>query len=353
MGDGQDNNFNALRFWAATAVLFSHSFPLGAGLQDPLQALTNDSTSSIGSVAVIVFFVISGYLIASSYDRSNDPLTFIWCRILRIFPGLIVALLVIALIIGPIFTTLPLADYFSDPATYRFTISNLPVFLYPSDSLPSLFMTNPFPGKVSGSLWTLGFEFRCYLLVLLLGVTRLLNLPVAMVLFGVATAIVAFVSRSHFLLWYAAYFSGAFMAGAIYFLCRLKPAAVWVWISVAGIGMCMAFRVPLNLALMSAGAYLTLSLATAKHFRVPHLARFGDLSYGIYVYAFTVQQSIAHLMGSWSTWYFNAAIALPVVLLLAAASWNLVERRALLYKSIMRSARRRTAEHEQGRLRQS
>src|SRR5215471_10228866 len=71
----RQNNFDALRFWAAVAVLWSHAFPLGEAIQDPLTVLTHGQTS-IGSMAVAVFFVISGYLITWSYKRTDAPRRF-------------------------------------------------------------------------------------------------------------------------------------------------------------------------------------------------------------------------------------------------------------------------------------
>jgi peptidoglycan/LPS O-acetylase OafA/YrhL len=78
--------------------------------------------------------------------------------------------------------------------------------------------------------------------------------------------------------------------------------------------------------------YLTVYLGLTN-FRRAGLLRYGDLSYGIFLYGFVVQQTVAHLL-PWSRhWYLNFAIALPLTVLVAAVSWHFVERPALGLRS--------------------
>src|SRR5690606_6733938 len=89
---GSDNAFGVLRLFFATLVIFSHAFPLSGFGKDGLFLLSGGK-ESIGGVAVIGFFIISGYLITKSGSR-NDVLQFLWRRALRIFPAFWVALIV-------------------------------------------------------------------------------------------------------------------------------------------------------------------------------------------------------------------------------------------------------------------
>src|SRR5439155_23209736 len=105
------NNFDLLRLLAALSVIFSHAFLLAENSQDhdPLMLLTGGQ-AILGLAGVFVFFTISGYLITQSFETTASPVVFLAKRALRIFPGLILCLVVCAFVIGPLVTKLPLAD---------------------------------------------------------------------------------------------------------------------------------------------------------------------------------------------------------------------------------------------------
>ena len=97
--NNRDNNFNLIRFIAASLVLYTHSYALVIGTGDA-EPLRNSIGMTWGSIAVDVFFVISGFLIASSFFERNNIVAFVWARILRIYPALIVAIIFCVLIIN-------------------------------------------------------------------------------------------------------------------------------------------------------------------------------------------------------------------------------------------------------------
>src|SRR5215467_14892991 len=107
MGADRRNNFDALRLAAAVSVVFSHSFLIAEGTQDHewLIRLTGNQ-SILGLVGVFVFFAISGFLVTQSFEQTGDPWRFLAKRALRIFPGLFVATLLSAFVLGPLVTTL-------------------------------------------------------------------------------------------------------------------------------------------------------------------------------------------------------------------------------------------------------
>ena len=113
------NNFDFLRFIGAFLVIFSHSFVLTSGFNngEPLFNLTGILT--LGGTGLLIFFVISGFLIAQSWNIHNSPSQFIWNRLIRIVPGLIGVAVVTVFIIGPLVTTFPLSDYFKNPMTLK------------------------------------------------------------------------------------------------------------------------------------------------------------------------------------------------------------------------------------------
>ena len=174
---GRDNNFNLIRMLAATAVLVSHAWPLvlGSGAIEPLEALTG---YPLGTMAVFVFFALSGFFISASFDRAGTITDFLAARGLRLFPGLFVSLIFVALIMAPFATSLSLSDYLANFNTWQFFLRNL-TLAKPQYTLPGVFEANPYPA-VEGSIWTLVHEVMCYGLVFLAGICGLLRRRTAM-----------------------------------------------------------------------------------------------------------------------------------------------------------------------------
>src|SRR5262245_25227928 len=117
----RENNFDALRFWAALVVLWSHAFPIAHGSEqhEPLYALSGGQ-STLGAVAVSLFFVISGYLITRSFERSASAWDFVRARLLRIMPALLVVLLLTAFVLGPVLSGWSLAEYLRSSVVYKY-----------------------------------------------------------------------------------------------------------------------------------------------------------------------------------------------------------------------------------------
>ena len=139
------NNFDTLQFLAALAVLWSHGFSASMGTErwEPLQVVS-DGQTTLGTVAVAIFFVISGYLIAQSFERSRSVWRFAKARILRIVPGLLIVLILLGVVIGPMVTVLPLIEYLESREFYRYILLNGSLLGY-SGRLPGVFVDNPSP----------------------------------------------------------------------------------------------------------------------------------------------------------------------------------------------------------------
>ena len=148
------NNFDLLRFVAATLVLIDHSFVLTGrhGLPGPFVYET------LGGFAVAVFFIISGFLVAGSWQRTPDLGTYAAKRALRIVPAYAAVIALCALVLGPLVTELSLGRYFGHPQTWSY-FWNLTFFRL-HYSLPGVFSGNPFPHAVNGSIWTLPIEIK-------------------------------------------------------------------------------------------------------------------------------------------------------------------------------------------------
>jgi peptidoglycan/LPS O-acetylase OafA/YrhL len=336
------DNFTLLRLALALAVVVSHAASVGTGrhTDEPLYALTG---YTLGEHGVNGFFAVSGFLVAMSWERRGGALPFAMARILRVYPGLIAAALVTALVIGGAMTTRPLAAYLGAGETWRMIWQTITVFKSAS-ILPGVFEGNPLRWPIS-TVWTLRYELMCYAGLLAYGVLGGFRRP-ALMLAGAALAALALVVLG---------FRGEipkgpetslrlpliFFCGSLMWLYRdripvtpLIVAAVLVELPLAA----LAFP-PLYKPLLFVGsAYIFLWIAIAPGLSHPRLEPPGDISYGVYLYGWPVQQTLQALFPAQSGWTMLPA-ALALTCILAALSWVFVEKPALRFKSRFMAAR--------------
>lgn len=331
--DPRSNALNAWRLVLATEVILWHSWPL-TGNEVPIEWV-----KQLGSqVPVDAFFAVSGFLITSSWMRKPHLRQFAAARALRIFPGLWVCLLVTAFLIAPISVLVQRGSVWAmmssgSPVWYVIDNALLYPFYVGIDGTPK---DVPWPGVWNGSLWTLLFEMVCYVAVAILGATGLLKrsatIPVA---FGLSLCLAAVVGYPVFAMTtipqMISRFAVTFAAGALVYQYRDKIPANWTLVGVGGLivvlsGFTGNYRligaVPLAYVVIVSGSLL-------KHRR---LNLRNDLSYGVYIYAFPIQQllMVAGVVLHPALFFVVAtAITLP----LAAGSWFVVEKRALALKS--------------------
>jgi peptidoglycan/LPS O-acetylase OafA/YrhL len=310
----EKNNFNSMRLWASLAVLVSHGFPLATGknLGEPVHRFSHGQTT-LGTIAVTVFFAISGYLITRSFIRSRDPLKFMIARVLRLYPALIAVLVVLAFGLGPLLTTLSLAGYMEGIKPARYVAGNL--LFVGVDNLPGVFEHLPFRNAVNGSLWTLRYEVACYGIVLALGVTRLLRWEIALALL-LACVADRWIGR----LGVYSLFGLPFATGSLMMLANL-PRRAWAAMLCAAASV-VSLRVggfELISGTMGAYAIVTFGAAYGRVLRDP-VPLIGDLSFGIYVWAYPIEQLSAWFLGSAASWW--AIVLLSVGPTLAFAWLN-------------------------------
>lgn len=341
----RQNNFNALRLIAAIMVLVSHCFAL-TGRADPFGSL---SGQTLGELGVSIFFAISGFLIAKSWSTDPAPWRYALKRGLRLLPALIVAVLVTALIVGPVVSTLSPSSYFASPGVYRYIAENS-VLDTINGRLPGVFVQNVYPGAVNGSLWTLPVEAIAYIGAAVLGVLGAFNRRWILAVISFAVLFVGStlsVTYSSFHVTGAAggdltavlYLAGLFNAGVVLFVMRDRVVLRWdiaaglliLWIAAFGTEW-------VRPAALIAIPYLVLTLAYRTPRSVSVITRPGDLSYGIYVYAFPAQQVAAYAFGpKLGPFGMLGVVALPVYGL-AFLSWRLIEAPALRLKPRARRA---------------
>lgn len=327
------NNFDALRILAALSVIFSHSFLIaeGTGANEPLNRLTGNQCM-LGLAGVFVFFAISGFLVTQSFEQTQNPIRYLIKRCLQIFPGYLVILVLTAFVLGPIVTTLSLAEYFSRPEPYWYVLDNA-VFSLKVHELPGVvFVDNPVGLEVNGSLWSLGLEFDMYLMVLALGVLRLIKLPVCLALIVLGMACIKIDALGFLGGW--GWMLGFFAAGMVIYKMRHLRIFHPNIALFAGLGLVLTcfydgafiFMFPIF------GCYLALYLALNPNLPIIPAARYGDLSYGLYIYGWPSQQLVIWMMRGHAAWWQLFILSTLLAGALAFLSWHLVEKRALRLK---------------------
>ena len=332
------NNFDSLRLIFAVLVIFSHSFPItrGSNSTEPLSMLTHGQVT-FGNISVWGFFVISGFLITQSWQRAPNVGKYLMRRIGRIYPGFAVNAMLTALVVVPIA---------ADPGAY-FPVS-LSSFLLntlrlQSFEYPLVFIHNP-SGALNGSLWSVPFEFWCYLGVMVLGLASLLRRRwVVVVLFVLVIAFHLYLDVTGWLpgggilgrvVGYPVFWAAVlpfFLAGAMFQLygaCRFLRAP---FVGLAAALLLSSSFIPHGfvITMPTCGAYLLMALAYLPLLHPLNLGRFGDFSYGTYLYAFPIQQLLVqYAHGHISPWLLFA-LATPLTLLVGVLSWFVVERHFL------------------------
>jgi peptidoglycan/LPS O-acetylase OafA/YrhL len=332
-----------LRLAAATLVLISHSYAL-AGHAEPRIGRT-----TLGVMGVEIFFAISGFLVTSSWLARPRAGAFVFKRALRILPALALTVVLTAFVLGPLVSARPAGTYLGSRAPASYVADNL-IAVSTGNAvgdlayrLPGVFVTNR-TSVVNGSLWTLPVEIRAYLLVLLLGLAGLLlrrlwvvvgagllllalpasaagwsgvggivewrdshSDPVLLTIFGIAALLYVYRERVPLRPWLAAVALAAWVVGT-----GVLESSVLVALSVPYLVIYAAYEAPRGLR---------------------RLTRPGDVSYGLYLLAFPVAQTILHVTGGDGLAPpALLAITFPVTYLLALLSWRMVEQPALALK---------------------
>lgn len=332
------NNFDAIRMLAALSVLISHQYAL-TGLAEPMIL----GVATLGGLGVMVFFSISGFLVAQSWMADPCVWRFLLKRLLRIWPALAIVVVLSAVVMGAIVSTLSAGEYFAHPL-FRAYFRNLHFML--SDKLPMQFSGNAKPDWINGSLWTIPLELKCYValcaLGLLGGFKRVPMLPL-LALAGATAYFMLLPQIAHigFLRWlpdkaYVILLGLFFLAGAAlqrfsYRTTRRRPLTVPLLFSCLACGIAVVARQPM-LALWLAVPSLTVAAGQAATPFLRRFGRFGDLSYGMYLYAFPVQQLLIWIYKDRLPWSAMLCMSVLLTAMCAFFSWHFVEKWALRWK---------------------
>lgn len=352
-----NNNFDFLRFIAAVAVIVYHSCAVTGNGPLYFYILTKGQLA-LGDLSVYVFFMISGYLIVGSYLRLNNVFKYLLLRSLRIFPALIVVILLTVFLIGPIITKVPLNTYFHTPLTYTY-LKN--IFLYPMQYALTGFDTKASSSQdlaINGSLWTLSYEFTCYLTIALFGVFRLLNKYTIILLFVLSLFLkLAFIPVFHpgehiwlhVWLWKITEFAHLslesiskffcyFYAGSLFYIYKDKIVYSYKYALIAAfiIFVCCVAGHELDLILPLFGTYLVFYIAFNEKIKLHNFGKYGDFSYGIYIYGFLIQQLVVLAFHGKMDNTINYLISIPIAIICGILSYHLIEKPCINLKKYIK-----------------
>jgi peptidoglycan/LPS O-acetylase OafA/YrhL len=349
---GRNNNFNLLRFLAASLVIVYHEYCItGTSVTtESIFRLTRGRDDG-GGLAVVLFFIISGFLVTQSFVGRGGRLTeFLSARVLRIFPALWVAV-PFTIIVSSYASAVPWGRYLTHPQTLAFWWHDS--FLWNMRfTLPGAFLHVPLARNVNGSLWTLPTEFRMYLVCAGVG------------LLGI------YASRAVFNALALTYLLAAFVTKfeALPFVQNDLHVASWVFAFILGAALYVnrdyiRLSIPLALLLLAATypfqnsgigrievlpmiGYATLCFCLHPKLHFPAFHRIGDYSYGLYIYAFPLQQQM-YFYHPGMSWQKGLLLTYPLILGMAILSWHFVEKPALNLKKYFQRKPRAAADERE------
>ncbi|HCN51912.1 MAG TPA: acyltransferase [Chryseobacterium sp.] len=334
------NNFDFLRFIFASFVIISHSYPLSGSTEGDILTRVTDGQMGFSYIGVHGFFIISGYLIFKSLLRSKGLADYYWKRLLRLYPALFVVLILTVLLAPFVYESS--VPYWKNHSVYTYVPQNLTLF-FRQKGIDGIFESNPYKGSINGSLWTICYEFSMYIMVSLLFFVRTKSF---------VKIIVALLFISSYIL---SIFHPNFLYG-IFVRLELGSSSFYNLMCFFTAGMLLTYLKTDNKKLVSSLILLSFIVLVASvyfqifkytcYFTLPILViligskstRYinkvgeviGDISYGIYIYSFPIQQALM---------YYFKLDTIPLMILstilsfiLGYISWHLIEKKALEHK---------------------
>lgn len=335
------NNFDFLRLLFAILVVIHHCYPIaGVSEQDPLYYYSNHSLS-FSYLGVRGFFVISGYLIFQSLFRSKNILDYLVKRMLRIYPALIVVLILSVFFCSFVYEG-TWFSYFKNKSMWTYIPINLSLIKL-QYAIKGVFENNPLKGAINGSLWTIIYEISMYLFIIPFLLIKNLSQKnktyiLLIVLIVLYIARFSFTKYSHLHIGALSFgqwihFSILFMSGAFLSVVNIEKFKYRYWLLV----ICtILFFVTISQPYFDTLQYIIMPLmviiiGAASLRGINSIGeKFGDVSYGVYIYGFPIQQFLMY--------YFSLSIAgllllsIPLSIFFGWLSWHLIEKNTLANK---------------------
>lgn len=331
--DNRPAGFDYLRLVLASGVICTHTINTSYG-QAAAEAFWDTPARLLVGPILPMFFALSGFLVAGSLARCVSLISFLGLRAMRIVPALAVEVVLSALLLGPLLTALPLADYFASNLLHRYFLNVVGMIHY---VLPGVFLDNPVPGRVNGQLWTVPFELECYALIALLAMLGIAWHRVVLLMTTIALQLLLLARW-----WLGNGGDWTTVPGPVLVFCFLCGITLYAWRDRLrwDWGVCAGSAALGGVLLLTPGGdwivaapitYVTVFMGTLDPPR-QRLMLSGDYSYGIFLYGYPLQQLVASFGPDFRHWWINLIIAFPLALIVAVLSWWTVERPILAHK---------------------
>lgn len=321
--DSRKNSFDLIRHFAALLVLYSHHYAL-SGLPQP----TFPHWDTYGFVAVAIFFAISGFFMPASFNNSTDFIVYMTKRCRRIFPGLIVCSLIMCYIIGAVFTSESLVHYLTSPSTLKTSVL---FSTFTGRPIPGVFSDFIYRDAINGSLWSLPVEFLSYIILGIAlsysnswkSVSILLG-GAAMITYLLTTKRISDISFYAVPLSYLALFGIAFSTGSLMAITQKSWFPIRWHLALIGIVFLMIFQGKPEMQVLGTASLAVLTVVFGVSFHEKLINGRFDISYGIYIYAFPIQQMVINLITH--RFWLSMLISLVLTIIVASLSYRFVEK---------------------------
>lgn len=332
----RENNYNVLRMLGAGAVLYGHMFVL-LGMTAP-----TIYANEVNAIGFKILMVLSGYMITQSCIYDDKLPNYVLKRVVRLLPAMIVYTLIAIFLIGPLFTTLPISEYFKHSLTWDYLYN---VVLNPRFQLPACFADNPYPYSVNGSLWALPVEVSLYVIIYVV-LKICCRFQYRKLIIGVVSISVCVLQICHllffptasFVVWGTDWFMALniypyFFMGALYALtdikkyCNIQMAFVIFLLSIAFSSNMYVIEELLAILILP---YVLISIGECSKPVFSKILPHIDITYGMYLYGFPIQQILIQVivvnMGINMSVNYMFMMSLFITVILATLSWFLVEK---------------------------
>lgn len=330
-----DNSIGFMRFVFASIVVIQHAFALN-NITDPL---TEIGFTNFGQIGVNGFFILSGYLITSSWINSKSFVGFTWRRVLRIFPAFWACLVITAFIIAPILAVIinQSFDWFFLKQQLLYIFKNSLLIINQPD-IASLLQNHP-QQSLNGSFWTLSWEFGFYIFLSIAGIIGLLTKRKEILIVVFCIYVLSYwASDCKCVIFFKYYTServailpfmfGLGMLGYL-FKNRLPNNKVLFILCILGWILDVKYN---DVMPLYPFFFLYIILWLMVNLPIRSFEKNGDYSYGIYIYHFPLIQ-ITLLLFSFNInpWLLSLIVIIPTGIM-AYLSWHFIEKPALSLK---------------------
>lgn len=331
MARGMSRNLQFVRFVAASLVIMSHSFVLSTGnFEKEWFYKYSNGQITMGAFAVGIFFLYSGFLTAKSLQKNPTMKEYVVGRCVRIFPLLIITVLLSMFVLGPIMTEYSIKEYFFDSRLYKYFLNSC--FILQHD-LPKVFSNNIYDSTINGALWTLPVEFLCYIICYIALKINLLKPKKILITFPLVvggSVVICIVSRllDVEILTTVLFPVLCFYVGVVYYVFREYIVMnVGFFLVSFFMFLVMSYIGYLKLGFILFFCYCLIYFAFGCRDLFKHIWKCGNWSYAMYLCGFPVQQALVDLYGGKMNSYVNIIISFPIIIFMSIGLYYLIEKR--------------------------